>query len=147
MPWLITLMLLACAPLLVGYLAWRYHCCRGVSTHDRHHLTTRQGELTLPSMIAGPERERVIRWMEASPTVFENVGRVLREYDQCKTALEAAQTDRARFQQQCEALREEARQLHAELGRLQKERADAAHWVTTMLQEAAARFPLTPPPA
>ena len=101
----------------------------------------------MTSEMARPAAERVIRWMEASPTVFENVGRVLREYDQCKTALEAAQTDRARLQQQCEALREEARQLHAELGRLQKERADAAHWFANMMQVAAARFPTTPPPA
>jgi septal ring factor EnvC (AmiA/AmiB activator) len=85
--------------------------------------------------------------MEDSPTVFENVGRMLREYDQCKTALEAAQAERDRLQQQCEALREEARQLHAELERLQKDRAEAAQWVATMLQEAATRFPLTPPPA
>ena len=97
--------------------------------------------------MARPAAERVLRWMEDSPTVFENVGRVLRESDQCKTALEAAQTDRERLQRQCEALREEVRQLQGEVKRLQKERAESAQWVAIMAQEAAARFPLAPPPA
>ena len=91
--------------------------------------------------------ERVLRWMEQSPTVFEHVHRVLHDYDQAREAARVALAERDRLQQQCEALREEARHLHAELGRLQKERAESAHWVTSMLQEAAARFPTTPPPA
>ena len=91
--------------------------------------------------------ERVLRWMEQSPTVFEHVHRVLHDYDQATEAARVAQTERDRLQQQCEALREEARHLHAELGRLQKERAESAQWVATVLQDAASRFPLTPPPA
>ena len=91
--------------------------------------------------------ERVLRWMEQSPTVFEHVHRVLHDYDQAREAARVALAERDRLQQQCEALREEARQLRAALGRLQKERSEAAHWFATMLQEAAARFPLTPPPA
>ena len=101
----------------------------------------------MPSEMARPAAERVLRWMEDSPTVFENVGRMLRESDQYKTALETAQTDRERLQRHCEALREELRQLQAEVTRLQKERAESAQWVATMLQEAAARFPLTSPAA
>jgi len=91
--------------------------------------------------------ERVLRWMEQSPTVFEHVHRVLHDYDQAREAARVALAERDRLQQQCEALREEARHLHAELGRLQKERAESAQWVATVLQDAASRFPLTPPPA
>ena len=100
----------------------------------------------MTSEMATPGAEQVIRWMEEGQKVFEGVRRLLAGYDQATAAARAAQAERDRLQQQCEALREEARQLHAELGRLQKERADAARWVTTMLQEAAARFPSVPPP-
>jgi len=101
----------------------------------------------MPSGLAGPEAARVLQWMEDGATIFEHVRRLLHEYDQATEAARVAQTDRERLLQQCEALREEARQLHAELGRLQKERAEAAQWFATMLREAAARFPLAPPPA
>ena len=100
----------------------------------------------MPSGI-GPEGARVLRWMEDSPVVFETLRRMLHEYEQCKEVARTAETERDRLQQQCVALREEVRQLHAESKRLQKERADAAQWVATILQEAASRFPLTPPPA
>jgi hypothetical protein len=147
MPSLITLMLLACAPVVVGYLAWRYQCPRGVTTHDRPQATNDPGERTMPSEMGGPEGERVIRWMEDSPTVFENVRRMLHEYDQAKEAARAAQTDRERLQQHCEALREEIRQLQAEVKHLQKERAESAQWFATVMREAAARFLIMPPPA
>ncbi len=101
----------------------------------------------MPSGIAGPEKARAIRWLEESPTVFETVRRILREYDQCKTALEAARADRQRLQQHCDALREEVRQLQAEVARLRKERAESAQWLAAMMREAAARFPIQPPPA
>ena len=101
----------------------------------------------MTSEMARPAAEQVIRWMEDSPKVFEGVRRMLDACDQATEAARVAQTDRERLLQQCEALREEARLLHAELGRLQKERAEAAQWFATMLREAAARFPLAPPPA
>ena len=106
-----------------------------------------QGARAVPSEMTGPEGERVLRWMEEGPAVFESVRRMVHVCDQIKEVVRAAQTDRERLQRQCEALREEVRQLQVEAKRLQKERADAAHWFATMLQEAAARFPLTPPPA
>lgn len=95
--------------------------------------------------MGGPEGERVLKWLEESPTIFENIRRMLHEYDQAKQAAQVAQTDRERLQQHCEALREEIRQLQAEVKRLQKERAESAQWFTTMMREAAARFPATPP--
>jgi polyhydroxyalkanoate synthesis regulator phasin len=144
---LITLALLACAPIVVGYLAWRYRCPRGVTTHDRHPATHNQGERTMTSEMARPAAEQVIRWMEDSPKVFEGVRRLLDACDQATEAARVAQTDRERLLQQCEGLREQVRQLQAELARLQKERGEAAHWFATMMREAAARFPTTPPPA
>ena len=101
----------------------------------------------MPSEMGEPERERVLRWLDDSPTVFRSVRQMLDERDHLKGAMEVSQTECQRLRQQCDALREEARQLHAALGRLQKERTEAAHWVASMLQEAAARFPLAPPPA
>ncbi len=101
----------------------------------------------MPSGLAGPEAARVLQWMEDGAVVVEHVRRMLHEYDQASEAARAAQTDRERLQQEGEALREQVRQLHAELVRLQKERVEAAHWVATMIQEAATRFPITPPPA
>jgi predicted nuclease with TOPRIM domain len=101
----------------------------------------------MPSELTGTEGARVLRWMEDCPAVFETLRRMLHEYEQCKENASAAQADRARLLEQCEALRGEVRQLRTELTRLQKERAEAAHWLATMIQEAAARFPLTPPPA
>ncbi len=98
-------------------------------------------------MMGGPDGERVIRWMEESPTVFEGVRRMLQDYDQCKEMVNAVQDERARLQQHCEALREDVRELQTELRRLQKERAESAQWFATMLREAAARFPVSPPPA
>ena len=101
----------------------------------------------MTSEMAGPATEQVIRWMEDSPKVFDGVRRILDACDQAAEAARAAQADRERLFQQCEALREQVRQLHAELARLQKERTEAAQWFATMMQEAAARFPTTPPPA
>ena len=98
-------------------------------------------------MMGGPDGERMIRWMEESPTIFEGVRRILQEYDQCRELAGVAQVEQARLQQNCDALREEVRQLQAELRRLQKERAESAQWFATMMREAAARFPLSPPPA
>ena len=106
-----------------------------------------QGARTVPSEMTGPEGERVLRWIEESPAVFENVRRMLHVCNQIKEVARAAQTDRERLQRHCEALREEVRQLQGEVKRLQKERAESAQWVATMVQEAAARFPLAPPPA
>ena len=101
----------------------------------------------MPSEMGEPERERLLRWLDDSPTVFRGVRQMLDERDHLKGAMEVSQTECQRLRQQCDALREEVRRLQTGVTRLQQERADAAHWVTTMLQEAAARFPTTPPPA
>lgn len=101
----------------------------------------------MPGGLTGPERARVLRWMEDTPAVFETLRRILHEYDQATEAARAAQAERDRLQQQCAALREDVRQFHTENKRLQKERADAAQWLATMMQEAAMRFPIGPPPA
>jgi hypothetical protein len=101
----------------------------------------------MPSEMAGPAAEQVLRWMEDSPKVFDGVRRILDAYDQATEAAHAAQAERDRLQEQCAALREQVGQLHGELTRLQKERAEAAQWCANMIREAAARFPIMPPPA
>ena len=101
----------------------------------------------MPSGLARPEEARVLQWMEDGPRIFEHVRRMLRDYDQAREAARAAQAEQARLLQQGEALREQVRQLHAELVRLQKERARLARWFVFKVEEAAWRFPTTPPPA
>lgn len=101
----------------------------------------------MAGMMGGPDGERVIRWMEESPTVFEGIRRVLHEYDQSKELAGIAQAEQVKLQQNCDALREEVRQLQTELRRLQKERAESAQWFAAMIREAAARFPISSPPA
>jgi len=147
MPSLVTLMLLACVPLVGGYLAWRYRCLRDVTTHDQHQATTHQGERTMTSEMAGTAQEHVLRWMEEGPTVFEGVRQLLRERSQFKVVAEAAQTECERLQQQCEALREEVRRLQTETERVRTERAETAQWFTAMIKETAARLRIEPPSA
>ena len=106
-----------------------------------------QGKRATGREMAGPAEERVIRWMEESPTVFEQLRRMLHEYDQTTEAARAAQAERERLLQRYDALREQVRQLHAEVVRREKGRTDAAQWFIAMMLEAAARFPITPPPA
>lgn len=101
----------------------------------------------MPSALAGPEAARVLQWLEDGSVVVEHVRRIRHEYDQAAEAARVVQAEQERLQQEGEALRQQVRQLHAELVRLQKQRADAARWVAAMIREAAARFPLTPPPA
>lgn len=99
----------------------------------------------MPSGLAGPEAAQVLQWMEAGPAVFAHVHRLLHAYDQATEAARAAQAERERLLQEGEALRDQVRQIHAELVRLQKERAKLARWFTFKVEEAAWRFP--PPPA
>ncbi len=101
----------------------------------------------MSGMVGGTDGERVIQWMEQSPRVFEALQRMLQDYDQTREAAEATTADRDRLREQCEALREQVRQLHGELARLQKERAEAAQWCAAMIREAAARFSIPLPPA
>src|SRR5512135_2408264 len=116
MPSRITLMLLACASCVVGYRAWRRQCSKGVTTDDRLKGTHDQGERTIPGGLAGPEAARVLQWMEDGSVVVEHLRRMLHEYDQATEAARATQMERERLQQECEALREQVRQLHVELG-------------------------------
>ena len=101
----------------------------------------------MTSGMAGPEGERMLRWMEESPAVFEGVRRMLRECAQAKEAAGAAQKDYEGLQQHCEALREEVRRLQAETERLRTERAETAQWFTAMIKETAARLRIEPPSA
>jgi hypothetical protein len=101
----------------------------------------------MTSGMAGPEGERMLRWMEDAPAVFEGVRHLLRERSQFKVVAEAAQKDCERFQQQCEVLREEVRRLQTETARLRTERAEMAQWFSAMIKETVARLQSEPPPA
>jgi anion-transporting ArsA/GET3 family ATPase len=96
---------------------------------------------------AGTEPERVIRWMEETPKVFDGVRRILDACDRATEATRRAQAERDRVLQECQALREQVRDLQTDLARLQKERTEAARWFAAMVREAAERFPPAPPPA
>jgi len=61
--------------------------------------------------------------------------------------MEASQTECQRLRQERDTLREEVGQLHVEDMRLRTERTESAPWSAAMMQEIAARFPITPPPA
>lgn len=119
----------------------------GVTAEAQPQGTDNQGERTMGGEMGGPEGERVIRWLEESPTVFESVRRMLHEYDRVTELMGAAQTEREQLQQKCEALRQEVRQLQTEIAHLRKDRAESAQWVVAMMREAASRFPIEPPRA
>jgi archaellum component FlaC len=144
---LINLILLACAPIVVVYLAWRWQFPKGVTSDDRHQATNGQGERTMTGVMAGPDAAQVIRWIEESPTVFESVRRFLQEYNQVKEAAGAAQEECERLRQNCEGLREEVKRLQAETERVNKEQAESAQWLATVMREAASRFRIEQPPA
>jgi hypothetical protein len=101
----------------------------------------------MTSEMAGAAQERVLRWMEDSPAVFEGVRQLLRERSQFKVVAEAAQKDCAQLQQQCEALREEIRRLTVETERRQQERTETVLWFSAVIKEAAARLRIEPPSA
>jgi len=101
----------------------------------------------MTSEMTGPAQERVLRWMEDSPAVFEGVRQLLRERSQFKVVAEAAQAECERLQQQCEALREEVRRRTVETERLQQERTETALWFSAMIKETAARLRIEPPSA
>ena len=101
----------------------------------------------MPSVIEGPDGERVIRWMEEGRTVIDDVRRLLHECAQAKGVAEVAQKESERLQRNCEELREEVRLLKAETERLHKERAESAQWLAAMMKEASSRFRIERPPA
>lgn len=143
----ITVVILAVAPIVGCYLAWWYQFGRGGSTDAQHPARNGQGGQTMPGVLAAPERARVTRWVEDSRAVFERARRALDEYDQRKTAADAAQKEREHLQQTRAALRAEVRRVCAEIERLQNERAESTRWCATMMQEAAARLRIGHPPA
>jgi hypothetical protein len=147
MAWLIKLALLACTFLAGGCLVWRCRGFRGITIRDRYPATSGQGERTMTTETAGTEPERVIRWMEETPKVFDGVRRILDACDRATEATRRAQAERDRVLQECQALREQVRDLQTDLARLQKERTEAARWFAAMVREAAERFPPAPPPA
>jgi hypothetical protein len=143
----ITLVILAVAPIVVCYLASWYQFGRLGPTDAPHHATTSQDGHTMPCVMAGTALERVTRWVEDGRAVFESVCRMLHTCDQLKEAADAAQKEREQLQQTLAALRAEVGRVHAEIERLQNERAESAQWFAAMIKEAASRFRIEHSPA
>ncbi len=143
----ITLTLLAVAPIVVCSLAWWYQFGRGSATHDEHPGRNDQGGHTTPPVKAGTAWEQATQWVEDGRAVFESIRWVLQEYDQTTEAARAVLTDRERLQQTCEALRAEIRQLRADMERGDSEWIESVRWFATVMREAAARLQIEPPPA
>ena len=143
----ITVVILAVAPIVVCYLASWYQFGRLGPTDAPHHATNSQDGHTMPCVMAGTALERATRWVEDGRTVFESACRMLHECDQLKKAADAAQGEREQLQQTLAALRAEVGRVRAEIERLQNERAESAQWFAAMIKEAASRFRIERPPA
>jgi hypothetical protein len=141
---LATLLILAVAPIVVCYLASWYQFRHLGPTDNPHHATNGQDGHPMPRVMAGTALERVTRWVEDGSAVFESACRMLHEYDQLKKAADAAQEERERLQQTCDAWRAEVRQLQADIERARTARADTAQWFSAMIKETAARLRIEP---
>jgi hypothetical protein len=144
---LVTLVLLAVVPIVVCYLASWYQFGHLGPTDDPPHATNGQDGHPVPCVMAGTALERVTRWVEDGPTVFESARRMLHACDQLKKAADAALEERERLQQTCAALRAEVRQLQADIERVHTERIESGRWFAAMMTEAAPRLRIDHPPA
>jgi regulator of replication initiation timing len=97
--------------------------------------------------MAGRSREQVIRWLEESRPALDSIRVMLHECAQLKMVVDATQTECARLRQECDHLRATVSHLTAETERLKKARAETVQWVTTMMNETAARLLTEPSPA
>ena len=118
----------------------------------------------MTSVVAGVEREQVVRWMEEGRTVLGIILRILNDFDRLNGAVETAERECERLQgmlsefertrNQAEALQRECEQLRADVSRLQadnershREREEVAQWFTTLMNEAVGRLRVQQPPA
>ncbi len=128
---------------LMAYRAWAPAPPEGTRLKPQR-ATPRRGERTMTGVGAGPDRERVTRWLTDGPIVLERVRAMFQECDAYKAAAEAAQAECGRLRQECEQLGAEVRRLTAETERVRSEWAETAHWLTAKLTEAADRLRSAP---
>ena len=111
----------------------------------------------MTSVVAGAEREQVIRWMDEGRNVLGIIIKILNDIDRLKGAVEVAEKESQRlrgmlseFQRVsslAEALQRECEQLRAEVSRLQTdhdrsrtEREEIAQWFATLMNQAVGRL-------
>ena len=143
----LTLVILAVAPIVVCYLASWYQFGHLGPADAPRRATNNQDEHAMPCAMAGTALERVTRWVEDGRAVFESGCRILHTYDQLTEAADAAQKNREQLQQTLATLRAEVRRIHAEIERLQSERVESARWYVALMREATARLRIEHPPA
>ena len=101
----------------------------------------------MTGVVVGAEREQIVRWMEEGRNILEIIVKLLNDADQLKVAADAAQQENERLRYECDQLRGEVNQLHADHERSKKERAEIAQWFSSVMSEAASRLLIERPPA
>ncbi len=101
----------------------------------------------MDGVAVGSEREQVIRWMEDGRNILEIIVKLLNDADQLKVTADAAQKENDRLRYECDELRGQVNQLHADRERSKKERAEIAQWFSSVMSEAASRLLIERPPA
>ncbi|MBS1115896.1 MAG: hypothetical protein H6Q87_280 [candidate division NC10 bacterium] len=101
----------------------------------------------MTGVAVGAEREQIIRWMEEGRNILEIIVKLLNDADQLKMAADATQKENERLRYECDQLRREVNELHADHERSKKERAEIAQWFSSVMSEAASRLLVERPPA
>jgi len=116
-----------------------------------------QGRASMTSVVAGEEREQVIRWIEEGRSVMGSLLGILNDNDRLKGALDASEKECERLrgtaeelervrnlaeslQRDTDQLRGEVSRLQADNERGQKEREELATSFTSFMNEAVSRL-------
>jgi len=111
----------------------------------------------MTSVIAGEEREQVIRWIEEGRNVMGSLLGILNDNDRLKGALDSSEKECERLrglaeelervrslaetlQRECDQLRAEVSRLQVDNERGQKEREEIALSFTSFMNEAVSRL-------
>ncbi len=111
----------------------------------------------MTSVVAGEEREQVIRWIEEGRSVMGSLLGILNDNDRLKGALDASEKECERLrgtveelervrnlaeslQRDCDQLRGEVSRLQADNERGQREREELATSFTNFMNEAVSRL-------
>jgi len=118
----------------------------------------------MTSVVAGEEREQVIRWIEDGRSVMGSLLGILNDNDRLKGALEASEKECERLrgtaeelervrnlaeslQRECDQLRGEVSRLQTDSERSQREREEIARSFTNFMNETVSRLRVQPQPA
>lgn len=118
----------------------------------------------MTTVMAGEEREQVIRWIEEGRNVMGSLLGILNDNDRLKGALEASEKECERLrgtveelervrnlaenlQRECDQLRAEVSRLHADNERGQREREEIAQSFSSFMSDTVSRLRAQPQPA